>query len=387
MPSGGTSRSAPSAGLIESLAAAGAPIAPGDAVENLSGLVVPGFADAHSHVFHRALRGLTHNDGGTFWTWRDLMYSLADRLNPDTPAGVGLRQLRGNGVRRLHLRRGVPLPAPPAGRAVATPNRTRWGWPWPTPRSRRGSTSPCWTSPTWPAGSARRCRRCSSGSPTAPFRTGGSGWRNSPGSAARRAGGRRGPFRPRRARPRSAGGGRGRPRRPVCTPTCPSSTRRTQAALAATGLTPTQLLAEAGALGPAHGAGARHPPDQGRHRRDRPAPVFRRHLPDDGGRPRGRPADRSASLALAGARLTLGGDQQVIVDPFAQARGLEYGERLSVRAARGVRPGEVAGHGDRGNRTRRSAHRAACWRSVRPPTWWRSAPTAREPPAPTRDSW
>ena len=66
------------------MAAAGAPIAPGDTVENLAGLVVPGFADAHSHVFHRALRGRTHNSGGTFWTWRDLMYSLADRLDPDT---------------------------------------------------------------------------------------------------------------------------------------------------------------------------------------------------------------------------------------------------------------------------------------------------------------
>ena len=34
-------------GLITSLAESGAPIATGDTVENLSGLVVPGFADAH----------------------------------------------------------------------------------------------------------------------------------------------------------------------------------------------------------------------------------------------------------------------------------------------------------------------------------------------------
>ncbi|MEV4319190.1 formimidoylglutamate deiminase [Actinocrispum sp. NPDC049592] len=49
----------------------------------LAGLVVPGFANVHSHAFHRALRGRTHADGGTFWTWREGMYHLAGRLNPD----------------------------------------------------------------------------------------------------------------------------------------------------------------------------------------------------------------------------------------------------------------------------------------------------------------
>lgn len=50
----------------------------------LPGLTVPGFANAHSHAFHRALRGRTHHDRGTFWTWRDLMYAVADRLDPDS---------------------------------------------------------------------------------------------------------------------------------------------------------------------------------------------------------------------------------------------------------------------------------------------------------------
>ncbi|GAA3461422.1 formimidoylglutamate deiminase [Saccharothrix longispora] len=53
-------------------------------VERLYGLVLPGFANAHSHAFHRALRGRTHGGGGTFWTWRDAMYELADRLTPDS---------------------------------------------------------------------------------------------------------------------------------------------------------------------------------------------------------------------------------------------------------------------------------------------------------------
>jgi formiminoglutamate deiminase len=50
----------------------------------LSGLTLPGFANAHSHAFHRALRGRTHAGKGTFWTWRERMYALADRLTPDT---------------------------------------------------------------------------------------------------------------------------------------------------------------------------------------------------------------------------------------------------------------------------------------------------------------
>ncbi|WP_375539673.1 MULTISPECIES: formimidoylglutamate deiminase [Nocardiopsis] len=57
--------------------------APADA-EVLTGLTLPGFANAHSHAFHRALRGRTHAGGGSFWTWRETMYRVADRLDPDT---------------------------------------------------------------------------------------------------------------------------------------------------------------------------------------------------------------------------------------------------------------------------------------------------------------
>ncbi|WP_116953502.1 formimidoylglutamate deiminase [Jiangella endophytica] len=68
-------------GVIASVAA-GAAARPGDA--RLPGVVFPGFADAHSHAFHRALRGRTHDGRGSFWTWREAMYALADRLTPDT---------------------------------------------------------------------------------------------------------------------------------------------------------------------------------------------------------------------------------------------------------------------------------------------------------------
>ncbi|RIK17555.1 MAG: hypothetical protein DCC50_01215, partial [Acidobacteria bacterium] len=48
----------------------------------LPGVVLPGLANAHSHAFHRALRGRTHAGGGTFWTWREGMYAVAARLDP-----------------------------------------------------------------------------------------------------------------------------------------------------------------------------------------------------------------------------------------------------------------------------------------------------------------
>ncbi|WNM42905.1 formimidoylglutamate deiminase [Micromonospora halotolerans] len=55
----------------------------GDAVR-LPGLTLPGLANAHSHAFHRALRGRTHGGRGDFWSWRDVMYDVAARLDPDS---------------------------------------------------------------------------------------------------------------------------------------------------------------------------------------------------------------------------------------------------------------------------------------------------------------
>ncbi len=54
-----------------------------DAVR-LPGVVLPGFANAHSHAFHRALRGRSHGGGGSFWTWREQMYAVSARLTPDS---------------------------------------------------------------------------------------------------------------------------------------------------------------------------------------------------------------------------------------------------------------------------------------------------------------
>lgn len=55
--------------------------APPDA-ERLPGLTLPGLANAHSHAFHRVLRGRSHAGRGDFWTWREQMYAVADRLDP-----------------------------------------------------------------------------------------------------------------------------------------------------------------------------------------------------------------------------------------------------------------------------------------------------------------
>jgi formiminoglutamate deiminase len=50
----------------------------------LTGLTLPGLANGHSHAFHRAVRARTQTERGTFWTWRTQMYALADRLDPDS---------------------------------------------------------------------------------------------------------------------------------------------------------------------------------------------------------------------------------------------------------------------------------------------------------------
>jgi formimidoylglutamate deiminase len=43
---------------------------------------LPGFVDAHSHAFQRALRG--RSEGGDFWAWREAMLLEAARQTPDS---------------------------------------------------------------------------------------------------------------------------------------------------------------------------------------------------------------------------------------------------------------------------------------------------------------
>ena len=61
----------------------GVAVLPADAIA-LRGLTLPGMANAHSHAFHRGMRGRTQRGTGSFWSWREQMYSLAGRLDPDS---------------------------------------------------------------------------------------------------------------------------------------------------------------------------------------------------------------------------------------------------------------------------------------------------------------
>lgn len=49
--------------------------------------ILPGLINAHSHAFQRVIRGRTEyrtaNSKDSFWTWREMMYSAAERLSPE----------------------------------------------------------------------------------------------------------------------------------------------------------------------------------------------------------------------------------------------------------------------------------------------------------------
>ena len=58
---------------------------PADA-ESIGGWVIPSMANLHSHAFQRAMAGLAEvagNPQDSFWTWREQMYNLVNRLNPE----------------------------------------------------------------------------------------------------------------------------------------------------------------------------------------------------------------------------------------------------------------------------------------------------------------
>ena len=70
-------------GIIVRLEPAGAADA-----QRVSGTVVPGMPNLHSHAFQRAMAGLTEHRGSggeadSFWSWRELMYCFVARLSPD----------------------------------------------------------------------------------------------------------------------------------------------------------------------------------------------------------------------------------------------------------------------------------------------------------------
>ncbi len=57
-------------------------VQPSPGTVRLSGALLPGLVNTHSHAFHRALRGRA--GGSDFWTWRSGMYRLAEVIDPDS---------------------------------------------------------------------------------------------------------------------------------------------------------------------------------------------------------------------------------------------------------------------------------------------------------------
>jgi formimidoylglutamate deiminase len=59
---------------------------PGTGLPTLGRWVVPGMPNLHSHAFQRAMAGLAERGDGSaddFWSWREAMYAVASRIEPD----------------------------------------------------------------------------------------------------------------------------------------------------------------------------------------------------------------------------------------------------------------------------------------------------------------
>ena len=216
--------------------------APGDA-RRLPGVVLPGFANAHSHAFHRALRGRTHGGGGTFWTWREAMYAVAARLDPDSYRALATAAYAEMALAGVTGRRpsSTTCTTAPAGCRYADPHAMRAALRAAAADAgiRLTLLDTCYlaggfdTPLEGPPAALRRPRRRTPG-PSAPRAP--TAW---PCTRCARCPATRSPS------------SRRPPRAVPCTCTCPSSPPRTRRASRATGCTPTGLLAAEGVLGPA----------------------------------------------------------------------------------------------------------------------------------------
>jgi formiminoglutamate deiminase len=309
----------------ERIAAVSENAPPGPATR-LPGLTIPGLANAHSHAFHRALRGRTHAGSGTFWTWREQMYAVAERLHPESYLALAravFAEMALAGVTCVgefhylhHGGGGTPYEDPNAmGHALAEAARQAG--------LRITLLDSCYLAGGIgkPADGAqlrfsdgtvqRWIERVAALRPGPGLRIGAAvhSVRAVPAGAiaavAEWAGGR----------PLHAHVSEQRAENAEC--------------LAAYGRTPTQLLADHDALRPSSTlVHATHLTDHdvasiGKARATVClCPTTERDLADGIG-----PA---ASLVRGGARLALGSDSQAVVDPFEEARGVEFGERVTT---------------------------------------------------------
>jgi formiminoglutamate deiminase len=309
----------------------------------LDGLVLPGAVNAHSHAFHRLLRGRTHGDGGSFWTWRELMYREAGRLDPvsyervatavyaemvaagwtsvaefhyvhhapdarpyDPPHAMEralARAARATGIRltlldTCYLSSGFGSPLEPAQRRFGDAGASAWLARVSSLRSDLGDEYP-----EVIVGAAVHSVRAV------------------PVDALERIGAELDPVIPLHVH-------------------LSEQPAENAACLAATGLTPTALLGRSGLLSPRLSAvHATHLTDE-----DIAAlgaagativmcPTTEADLGDGVGPAR--------QLADAGARIALGTDQHAVIDPLLEARALEHGERLASGRRGRFSPGEL----------------------------------------------
>lgn len=306
---------------------------PAPGAERLAGLVLPGAADAHSHAFHRALRGRTHRGRGTFWTWRETMYAVAATLDPDgyhalARAVFAELALAGfTSVGEFHY-----LHHAPDGRRYADPNAMGEAL---IAAARDAGQRIALLDTCYLAGGIDR--------PVA-----GAQRRFSDGEVARWADRVEALHATHAAQDGVVVGAAVHSVRAVPADAIPvvaawaedhvaplhvhvsEQPAENEACLAAHGCTPTQLLADHGAVGPRTVAvHATHLTADDLALLGEVAafaclcPTTERDLADGIG-----PADR---LLEAGARLTLGTDSHALVDPFEEARAVELDLRLATR--------------------------------------------------------
>ncbi|QCW52062.1 formimidoylglutamate deiminase [Nocardioides dongxiaopingii] len=294
-----------------------------DAVR-LAGLTVPGLANAHSHAFHRALRGRTQRGRGTFWTWREQMYAVAERLDPDSYLALATavyREMAAAGTTTVgefhylhHQRDGTPYDDPNAmGHALVEAARVAG--------VRLSLLDTCYLSSGFGAPVEGVQRRYSDGDVD--------GWaerlaRFEPDGDHVHVGGA---FHSVRAvAPRDMARYAANPLHVHLS----EQPQENQDCLAVYGATPTRLLADHGVLGP------------------RTTVVHATHLTDEDvdllgstrthvcfcpttERDLGDGVGPSRELRDAGARLTLGSDSHAVIDPFEEMRAVELDERLASR--------------------------------------------------------
>jgi formiminoglutamate deiminase len=284
--------------------------------ERVAGLTIPGLVNDHSHAFHRALRGRTQRGHGTFWTWREQMYAVAARLEPDTYLALAratYREMLAAGYTSVtefhyvhHRPDGSPYDDPNAmGEALREAAR----------QAGIGLVllDTGYLSSGFGAPVEGVQVRYSDGT--------GAAW-------AARAGEGPAAIHSVRAVPRDQlGFFRGRENLHVH---LSEQVAENQACLSVYGVTPTRLLHEEGLLGPGTTAvHATHLTDDDIELLGTTGttvcitPTTERDLADGIG-----PGRR---LREAGCRLTIGSDSHAVVDPFEELRGLEMDERLATQ--------------------------------------------------------